>query len=553
MEPGAPSDEARALLVKLEKARRTLRLYGVSNAVVVQMVDDLTVTLESHLARHGPCELKVQEDGLWLGEDQVLADGRDPQGLAFLLFRDGVRGLTLLPGLDQAQVRGFLECVNRVSLPSSDDDLVTLLWDMDLQAVRTVVVEDLESDTPEGGEAEQAEPPAGFVGSVTVRVEDLKAPVARLPAHECRLTDSDLERLQAELIAEEREDPLPTTLDLVLELVLLDPDEEDWRAAVGVGRAALERALDRGALGQVAGAVTDLRQTARACPDRPAAARLVDTLERDLAASSLLGPTLEAVAAGRAAVTPDELRAFLDLIAPRSLPTVLSWIPRLPEGELRRVATAVAMSPAAGGVDALLAQLPPDPGTRTAVLGEVLLAARQHDPATAAAVARSALDQGGPDLRRQAAAALGPHQDGAVGDLWLELLADDDPELRRLAVAALVRTGRPELAQPIADQTLTHDFAARPFDEKQRFFIAVARLGGDRCLPWFASLLDRPLPRWFVPGAHRDTVAAVVSGLVAVRSPAGRALLERLSKSRERTVRTACREALKGRGGHGDS
>lgn len=137
-----------------------------------------------------------------------------------------------------------------------------------------------------------------------------------------------------------------------------------------------------------------------------------------------------------------------------------------------------------------------------------------------------------------------------VGDLWLELLADDDPELRRLAVWALVRTGRPELAQPIAEQTLLPDFADRPFDEKQRFFIAVARLGGDRCLPWFASILERPLPRWFVSQKVRDTVAAVATGLAAVRSPAGRALLEALSQSAERLVRAASREAMKGRDGH---
>lgn len=553
MVSGEQSDEARALLVKLEKTRRTLRLYGASNAVVVQMVTDLTAALESHLASRGPCELRVQEDGLWVGEDQVLADGQDPQGLAFLLFRDGVRGLTLLPGLDRAQLVGLLECVNRVGLPSSDDDLVTLLWERDLQAVRTVVVEDLESDQSDAAEPAQPDPPSGFVGGIAVRVDDLRTPVSRLPAHECRLTDSDLELLQAELAAEEREDPLPTILALILELILLDPDEDDWAAAVDAARAVLDRALDHGSLGQVAGAVNDLREAARAFPDRPSAARLADELEEALASSVRLEPALEAVAAGRAAVSPSDLRAFLDLVGPRTLTKLLSWIPRLPEGELRRVATAATMSPAAGGVDALLAQLPLDPGTRTVVLGEVLHAARQRDPATAVAVARRALAQGGPDLRRQAAAALGPHHDGAVGDLWLELLADDDPELRRLAVAALVRTGRPELAQPIAEQTLLPDFAARQFDEKQRFFIAVARLGGDRCLPWFASMLQRPLPRWFVSREARDTVAAVATGLAAVRSPAGRALLEELSNTGERTVRTACREALKGREGHDGS
>ena len=121
--------------------------------------------------------------------------------------------------------------------------------------------------------------------------------------------------------------------------------------------------------------------------------------------------------------------------------------------------------------------------------------------------------------------------------------------MRRLAVTALARSGRPALAQPIAELTLLPEFVERSFEEKQRCFAAVARLGGERGLDWFASMLRQPLPRWFVPRQARETVEAAAAALALVRTPAARRLLQELAASGERTVRAACREVLKGRKG----
>ena len=83
-----------------------------------------------------------------------------------------------------------------------------------------------------------------------------------------------------------------------------------------------------------------------------------------------------------------------------------------------------------------------------------------------------------------------------------------DGEIRKLAMTALLRGGRPELAQPIAELTMTEEFTSSPLDEKMRAFAAIARLGGEQGLSWFADILDRPHPRWFASRSSREIAAS---------------------------------------------
>jgi hypothetical protein len=115
-----------------------------------------------------------------------------------------------------------------------------------------------------------------------------------------------------------------------------------------------------------------------------------------------------------------------------------------------------------------------------------------------------------------------------------------------LAMTALLRGGQPELAQPIAELTMTEEFTDSSLEEKLRAFAAIARLGGDQGLGWFADILGRPHPRWFASRSAREMITAAAHALTQVRSDRARELLEELATSRDRLVRSACRDAIRG-------
>ena len=92
---------------------------------------------------------------------------------------------------------------------------------------------------------------------------------------------------------------------------------------------------------------------------------------------------------------------------------------------------------------------------------------------------------------------------------------------------------------------MTPEFEDADLTEKQRTFEAIARLGGEQGLGWFEEILRRPHPRWFASRRFKELLAAVAHGLVSVRSPRARAILEDLAATGDRLVRTVCREALR--------
>ena len=129
------------LLVKAQKAQR---LYDGKNEVSERLEKDLYDRLTEILESDGEIHLAVQEFELECEHEVVYESHDRKDSLAFLLYRDGVRRLSLHPGLERFELEAFLSCLNRVALHANDqDDLVTLLWEQDFHSIRYFAVEEL--------------------------------------------------------------------------------------------------------------------------------------------------------------------------------------------------------------------------------------------------------------------------------------------------------------------------------------------------------------------------------------------------------------------------
>ena len=78
-------------------------------------------------------------------EHEIVYESHDRKdSLAFFLYRDGLRRLSLHPEVERTELTAFLTCLNRVALHENDqDDLVTLLWERDFHGIRYFAVEEL--------------------------------------------------------------------------------------------------------------------------------------------------------------------------------------------------------------------------------------------------------------------------------------------------------------------------------------------------------------------------------------------------------------------------
>jgi hypothetical protein len=541
---------AREILASLERTYRTLRLYTEDNTVCRQRVQELEELLNVHLEHWDPCELTVTETAMWLGDEAVYDAGERTDSLPFLLYRDGIRLLSLHHGVDRDQLHQFVAAVVTASRVAQDeDDLVTLLWERDLHHIRYLAIDELtdDDDLPrlETQLARRTLSQDGEPAAPPVTLADLSQPVTHLPVSGCQLDEHEIEALHRELVAEERSDHLETVADLAVELACIENDDDERARLVETLVQVVTRALTEAPLTRTI-SVLDHMGNLCARTQSSRTAHIARELAQTLSGAEALDLLLAKVESTPHLAPPSAVAAYLERLGTPALSELIPRIASLPHAEYRRAAGDALASAGAWGVAELHRYLASTTDIDATLVPEVLHVARNHDGAQVLPLIRAVLDQADPHRRLQAARALGPYRDGPFGEAWLSLLDDPNEEMRELALKALVHSRRPELAQPIAERTMLPHFIERSAAEKEAMLTALARLGGANALPWLQQLLEQPQGGWLASRQARETITAVARSIAAVGGESAQKTLAELARSgSNRTVRAACRSALK--------
>jgi hypothetical protein len=152
---------ANAALRALARSARSFLVYDAHNEAIKAFLADYRATVEAAVA-YGPMALEVRPFEMLRGDEVVYVERDRDRSLAFRLFRDGVRRLTLQPGVPWAELLRLLEIlsIRYTGVRQYEDDTVTLLWKAGFTGVEIVAVEgfvladdDEEEEGEGGGEA----------------------------------------------------------------------------------------------------------------------------------------------------------------------------------------------------------------------------------------------------------------------------------------------------------------------------------------------------------------------------------------------------------------
>ena len=142
-EPGAqfeqvlPPEQVEELLRTLVKASRAFQMYLPNNPMYHRAAKNLEAAFEPVWSAIDELVLTVQEtDFVWEGT-VVYHQISKADSLAWTLYKDGLRVLTLRKGVEQEELPRLLRVVNQVRglAPDAADDLFTLLWTEEFQFV----------------------------------------------------------------------------------------------------------------------------------------------------------------------------------------------------------------------------------------------------------------------------------------------------------------------------------------------------------------------------------------------------------------------------------
>ena len=130
-----PVAQVRDLFTVLGKALRAFQLYDENNPVRRRFVTNLREAFEQLWQELEGLNLSVEEHRFLFAGEAVYENPSRSDSLAFLLYKDGVRDVTFLPGIEGHELDTILGVLQRAKMlkTAEADDLLTMLWEADLE------------------------------------------------------------------------------------------------------------------------------------------------------------------------------------------------------------------------------------------------------------------------------------------------------------------------------------------------------------------------------------------------------------------------------------
>ena len=536
---------------QLVRTLKTCRLYDEANPTVVRFREDLANSLETLLARRGALRLEVDSNTVTYAEQEVHAARSRDDNIAGVLHRDGIRVLTIEPGIEAREVDSLLDQILYVTGPAAgDDDLVTLLWDADLPHVFVETV-------PVESEADGGSEDADDTGQVIAWPKQEAA--ADTPPGGGGAGTSDASRSDDWITAEH-----PVNLELAF-------DELETGALVEIARFQQEQ---EAGLGEhlASGAIQILEDCFASDLTTSDREVLVDFVPRVLREALSLGDWGAAGAAlrqiracdphwsveefsralcGPFAITTRKVVASLDRQDQRGMESFLAmarqfgsplaeWLMHvLAESEQARVRRPLARAIAELLADHPERIIPWLSDERWYVVRNVVHILGWIGGDGIVGYLRAPAGHPEARVRREVVAGLSQVDRSAARPILMDMLKTAEPQLFGTILHQLAVDDHPSIAEKLLDLLREDTFVGRSEEERRALFLAMATRG-EGVLPALEAELYEGGMFSRRPEPDRTAIALCVA---RIGTPTARAILERGLRSNRGSVRRACRIA----------
>lgn len=546
-------ESVRRLLVHLEKTFKTARAYGPGHHLAQQFTQQLYETLAAHLAARGTLSLVVQRFEFYYRGEMVYRKTAQDENLAFKLYGAGIRELSFSHGLSNETLVSFLDTLGGAyDMTTSDDDVITRLWEKNLSDVSIVTAEEIVKN-PEAARALIPQD-SGTLNTHTSRLSAIsEAEAARqaagageaesavssshdLPAFD--VSPDELDQLAPQIKAESHQDPPAYLLDMLKVIIASEKSAEVLSELLSLFRGIFENLIEEGNWTQLNRVVDRLREIHRRTDLSEEQQKAVTDMLESLHRPKQMEALQSRLNADPHAATED-LLIFLLHLTPHAVPALCKLLGNLKYEEHRTAFCDVL---------AALAKEKPEPlikgltDTRWNYVRDLLVVigklrhpsfAQSVQPLTAHPDAR---------VRRQALKTLSMLGATGTGNPIVGVLVDSDEGVR-LSALILLKTGK--YATPFSAwiPVVTHnEFLNRPHSELRTTFEVMIKLVGAECVPYCRELIMQRL--WTNRKKKQFLGALAAEALGQIGTPQAISALQAGTKRFNRAIRNASAAAL---------
>jgi HEAT repeat protein len=548
-EPSFPMVYVTDLLKAFVKAVRAHQLYLPNNPMHARSLETVREAFAALWKHTDELTLQVIETRLeWEGRAVLDEHERTSDNVAWLLYKDGIRELKMLEGFEHDELGTLFNLLQRVrKATDDDDDLLTLMWEQEFSLLQYRYV-DLTQETGPGVESmERAEQKEKILSPAQAEagLESTQSSIAKLDDFDSTLyflDDREVEYLQAEIKREFSTDLRPAVIASLLDTFENQKDPTVREEICGLLDYFLLILLSTAQYRNAAYLLREAGATAnRATEVLEAQKQRLTQLNELMSDPKPLGQLLQALEDSPLRAPQHELDELFGILQPRALETILSWIGRSTNPQLKMLLEVAATRLASSNSAELIRLIGSD--DEAVVLEAIRRAAALKSPAAVPALGKM-LTVGEPDMRLAAVTALTEIGSPGAMQMLERALIDEDREVRIVAVRALgarnARAALPRIEAAIKGKELRES----NLTEKMAFFEAYGLLCGDAGV----SLLDGLLNAKGFMGKKDDSEirACAAMALGKINTPKATDSLNRAAGEKDVIVRNAVSRAIRG-------
>jgi HEAT repeat protein len=546
-----PASHVSELLQGVVKALRAFQMYLPNNPIYQRAIQNVRTAFGPIWAATEELVFKVGETELIWEEQVVYRQLNKAESLAWSLFKDGMRELTIYKGAEEEELPRLLLTINQARFMAADagDDLNTLLWAHEFELLKYRFIDFFGEGTgelpgPSGTAGEGTSASGRRSAAAEEAAERLKSSVVDLDDFDSTLhflDEDEIRFLAAELADEYKRDVRGAALGVLFDLMETQPEGPTRDEVLGV----LEQLFPNLLTSRDFRSAAAILRESKLLKERVANLRLeqgqrLDGFVTRLSEPAIVGQLLQSLDDASGLGIDSDAASVIRELRASALEPLVSWLPNLSSQPLRKMLEEVVDKLASTNIVEVqrLLRVPDSP----ALPGMIALCGRLqlHHAVTGLAEVI-----GHPDPAVRLAAIQTLAQLGTPGAMTLldRAIDDTDKAVRLAAVRAVGQRGYKGALRRVEAVVLGKSVKDMDLTEKMAFFEAYGAIAGANGLKALSSiLLQRGLLKMKEPPEIR---ACAAMALGRIRSAEAREVLQRASEDKELVVRNAVSRALR--------
>jgi hypothetical protein len=454
---------------------------------------------------------------------QVVYESKDvKESLAFVFFRDGIREIRFLKGLESQEMIDFLNVVRKSdAVNRMEDDLITLLWEKDFSHIAFTTIDVFlegsatflpatEQDLTKGleyrgsggggieGAVDEAETKDSHVGEVEGLKQVLNPSPGQSLVEACQLNPDERLEINREIQQEHEPEYLLVWVDNLVEILLhLSEDMDAYVNMISYFDRVIEYLLDQGKVGKAVVIVEKLKDTMESMVLKDKQVFAIRSILEKLSSShsiELLGKALK----GNGEVESESILQYLRFLTKQAIQPLCHLLGEL-KSEKWRKGICDALAELSQEDIYPLAKLLSD--RNPVLVSSILYILKKIGHPSTVKYLGNLVTHANQKVREETLQVLSQFGGKGIG-LIQKFLKDPEPEIRAKASLLLARMAKDQAVNPLLEIILSKDFYKRDHEEKVSFFKALGETGSKEAIPILQKIAKKR--NWFIKGKWED-------------------------------------------------